>query len=88
MLNNAGNLIYWFYVLSLPFGPIYFLHGFYTVATVTMAVWYRLYRQHPQVVRRITQSMRRITQTMDVIQPGPVNQNHDVRRLQEFPRIR
>ena len=39
-LMNAGNLAYWVYVSNLPFGPIWVLHGFYTVAEVLMLVWY------------------------------------------------
>ena len=29
-LSNVGNLIHWVYVASLPVGPIWFLHGFFT----------------------------------------------------------
>lgn len=65
LLNNAGNLVYWVYVLSLPFGPVYFLHGFYTVATVLMLVWYFLYRQNPQLKEDIRERVQRITQTME-----------------------
>lgn len=39
-LMNAGNLAYWVYVSNMPFGPIWVLHGFYTVAEVLMLVWY------------------------------------------------
>jgi hypothetical protein len=39
-LMNAGNLAYWVYVSNLPFGPIWVLHGFYTIAEVLMLVWY------------------------------------------------
>jgi uncharacterized protein with PQ loop repeat len=43
ILNNIGNLFYWLYVVSLPFGPIYFMHTFYTLVSVLMLVWYVLY---------------------------------------------
>jgi hypothetical protein len=42
-LNNIGNFFYWLYVVSLPFGPIYFMHAFYTLVSVLMLVWYCLY---------------------------------------------
>ena len=42
-LSNLGNLIYWVYVAGLPFGPIWFLHGFFTVTTAMMLVWYLRY---------------------------------------------
>ena len=40
VLSNLGNAVYWLYVVSLPCGPIYLLHGFYTVAMVIMLVFY------------------------------------------------
>jgi hypothetical protein len=40
VLSNLGNLIHWVYVASLPFGPIWFLHGFYTLVTAMMLLWY------------------------------------------------
>jgi uncharacterized protein with PQ loop repeat len=45
LLSNIGNLVYWLYVLSLPAGPIWFLHGFFTVTTALMLVCYLRYRQ-------------------------------------------
>ena len=66
-LNNFGNLVHWVYVLSLPLGPIYLLHGFYTIATILMLVWCLVYRHHPATAKRITQSIKRVTQTMPTI---------------------
>ena len=43
ILNNLGNLVYWLYVFSLPMGPIYFLHLFYTVAMIVMLLCFVLY---------------------------------------------
>ncbi len=43
-LSTAGNALYWLYVISLPFGPIWFLHGFWTVANGLMLLWYLRYR--------------------------------------------
>jgi hypothetical protein len=40
VLSNLGNLIYWLYVASLPLGPIWFLHGFFTLTTLIMLVLY------------------------------------------------
>ena len=36
ILANTGNLIYWVYVISLPPGPIWLLHLFYTVTSAFM----------------------------------------------------
>lgn len=43
-LANAGNLVYSIYVVSLPVGPIWVLHGFYLASTGLMLFWYIRYR--------------------------------------------
>ena len=43
MMSNLGNLLYWVYVLGLPIGPVWFLHGFNTLVTMLMFVWYWRY---------------------------------------------
>ena len=40
VLANAGNVVHSVYVLALPAGPIWGLHGFYTVTSGLMLVWY------------------------------------------------
>jgi uncharacterized protein with PQ loop repeat len=40
VMNNIANLIHCFYVFALPLGPIWFLHGFYTVSALLMLFWY------------------------------------------------
>jgi hypothetical protein len=52
VLNNVGNLFYWLYVVSLPFGPIYFMHGFFTLVSLLMLIWYWLYRKAEQPDKR------------------------------------
>jgi uncharacterized protein with PQ loop repeat len=42
-LSNLGNLIYWLYVISLPVGPVWFLHGFFTITTGLMLLFYLRY---------------------------------------------
>lgn len=43
-ITNVGNAVHSVYVFSLPIGPIWFLHGFYLVASVLMLVWFLRYR--------------------------------------------
>lgn len=50
VLNNVGNLFYWLYVISLPFGPIYIMHGFFTLVSALMLIWYFTYRT-PKVTK-------------------------------------
>jgi hypothetical protein len=40
VLANLGNLIYAVYVVSLPLGPVWALHGFHLGATGLMLFWY------------------------------------------------
>jgi uncharacterized protein with PQ loop repeat len=47
LLMNAGNLVYWAYVLSLPLGPIWFMHTFWSATMLIMLIWYVRYRDCP-----------------------------------------
>jgi hypothetical protein len=40
VLGNAGNAVHTVYVVSLPFGPIWFLHSFYTVSSLAVLGYY------------------------------------------------
>jgi uncharacterized protein with PQ loop repeat len=43
VMVNVGNLIHWLYISSLPFGPIWLLHSFYTITMLVMLLWYLRY---------------------------------------------
>ena len=46
LLANLGNLVYAFYVFSLPVGPIWALHSFYMVSSFAMLVmWLNYHRR-------------------------------------------
>ena len=47
LLANTGNAVHTVYVLSLPPGPIWVLHGFYVVSTALMLVWFLRYTDLP-----------------------------------------
>jgi hypothetical protein len=40
LLANVANVVHAVYVFSLPAGPIWLLHAFYTVSTALMLFWY------------------------------------------------
>lgn len=42
ILGNVGNLVHTVYVVSLPFGPIWVLHGFYLASMAIMLALYAL----------------------------------------------
>lgn len=44
-LSNTGNLFHWLYVIGLPFGPIWLLHGFNTLVAVLMLGCYLRYEK-------------------------------------------
>ncbi len=44
MLANVGNVIHWLYIASLPFGPVWLLHGYFTVTTALMLGLYLRFR--------------------------------------------
>ena len=48
VLANVGNLMYAFYVVSLPLGPVWALHGFHLGATGLMLFWYLRHGGHRQ----------------------------------------
>ena len=43
VLANVGNVVQSVYVVSLPPGPIWVLHGFYVTTTALMLAWYFRY---------------------------------------------
>ncbi|MCC2593851.1 hypothetical protein LKO27_10590 [Tessaracoccus sp. OS52] len=48
MLANVGNLVHTVYIVSLPAGPIWALHGFYLLTTGLMFVLYLTHARHPE----------------------------------------
>ncbi len=49
-LSNLGNVIYWLYIVSLPFGPVWFLQGFFTITTGLMLLFYLRYETRLSVL--------------------------------------
>ena len=45
LLGNLGNCLYWIYLISLPFGPVWFVHGFFTLSSLLMLVGYLYYER-------------------------------------------
>jgi hypothetical protein len=60
ILNNLGNGFYWLYVVGLPLGPIYFMHAFFTLASILMLIWYLLYGQADRPTRASTAATIRL----------------------------
>lgn len=53
-LSNAGNMINWLYVVSLPPGPIWLLHLFNSGVALLMLYWYLRYEYHRPSRRPLT----------------------------------
>jgi uncharacterized protein with PQ loop repeat len=43
VLVNVGNIAHWLYISSLPLGPIWLLHSFYTLTSAVMLTCYLRY---------------------------------------------
>jgi uncharacterized protein with PQ loop repeat len=44
-LGNLGNTVYWLYVISLPFGPVWFLQAFFSTTSALMLFCYLHYEK-------------------------------------------
>ncbi len=45
VLGNLGNTVYWLYVSTLPFGPVWFLQGFFSLSSASMLFCYLRYER-------------------------------------------
>ncbi|MFW2514229.1 hypothetical protein ACNI3K_10675 [Demequina sp. SO4-13] len=61
VVSNAGNVIHTVYVMSLPVGPIWVLHGFYLVS---MAVMVTLYIRQARAVSPVSSARGSVGDTM------------------------
>ena len=59
LMSNVGHLIYSIYVLNLPPGPIWFLHGYNLLSTGLMLVWYLKYEGLPLQLRTLSERATR-----------------------------
>jgi uncharacterized protein with PQ loop repeat len=50
LLSNVGNVVYSFYVFSLPPGPAWGLHAFNVIVGLLMLTWWLRYRHRRQRV--------------------------------------
>ncbi len=66
ILSNVGNLIHWLYVASLPLGPVWLLHGYFTVTTLLMLLLYLRFGQRKPQRRKIRGRNAEIFQTQEM----------------------
>ena len=66
VLANVGNLIYWVYLATLPFGPVWLLHGYNTITTVLMLALYLRFRNKHSTRRKIRGRDEAIFQTQEI----------------------
>jgi uncharacterized protein with PQ loop repeat len=50
ILTNIGNLIHSLYIFSLPLGPLWLLHAFYTLSSALMLLWYLRFEWRPHTL--------------------------------------
>lgn len=44
-LGNLGNTVYWLYVISVPFGPVWLLQAFFSTASALILFCYLHYEK-------------------------------------------
>ncbi len=54
LITNVGNAVYWLYVLSLPFGPIWLMHSFYTLTQIVLLIAYLRFQPAATTRRPVT----------------------------------
>ena len=59
LIGNAANAVHTVYVASLPFGPIWLLHGFYVASMLLMLALYVRYRRSVKTAGRHAVGARR-----------------------------
>lgn len=70
ILVNAGNLLYWLYVITLPPGPIWVLHTFYTISSGILLV---MYWQHAgNTTRKIGYRLTRLMQKLSFLEASTI----------------
>ncbi len=60
LIANAGNLVHSVYVYSLPPGPIWVLHTFYTASTALMLFWYLRFEGRPRIALHVPRYRARL----------------------------
>ena len=50
VITNVANAVHWLYIVSLPPGPIWLLHAFYTVAALLLLLTYMCFARSSCVV--------------------------------------
>jgi hypothetical protein len=72
ILNNVGNVLHWFYIASLPFGPLWLLHGFFTMSMILMLAWAIIYGK-ASTLEDVAPSSDAIIHTQELVALLPVN---------------
>jgi hypothetical protein len=80
-LANIGNGFYTVYVVSLPVGPIWALHGFYLVSSALMLLWYLRYEVSKRRWRLPEHDDERTTEVTEYAwRPGATTRLVEVKR--------
>jgi hypothetical protein len=64
ILVNVGNLLYWLYVATLPPGPIWILHTFYTISSGLLVIMY--WQQAGKPAEKISWRLTNLMQKLDL----------------------
>lgn len=77
ILLNVGNLLYWLYIVSLPVGPVWMMHTFYTVSSGLLLYLYGRYVLSKSIKRYGQRLLNRLHRIITLPSWPSLNHHHD-----------
>jgi uncharacterized protein with PQ loop repeat len=77
ILINVGNLLYWLYIVSLPIGPVWMMHTFYTVSSGLLLYLYGRYVLSKSIKRYSQRLLARLRSKISLPSVPSLNHHHD-----------
>ena len=77
ILLNVGNLLYWLYIVSLPIGPVWMMHTFYTVSSGLLLYLYGRYVLSKSVKHHSQRLLTRLRSKISLPSLPSLNHHHD-----------
>ena len=77
ILINFGNLLYWLYIVSLPIGPVWMMHTFYTVSSGLLLYLYGRYVLSKSIKRYSQRLLARLRSKISLPSAPSLNHHHD-----------
>ncbi len=76
ILLNVDNLLYWLYIVSLPIGPVWMMHTFYTVSSGLLLYLYGRYVLSKSVKHHSQRPLGRLRSKISLPSLPSLNHHH------------